>query len=232
MMILKKCFFVTPIGEDDSLERKNSDTVLKHIIKPVCENLGFEVIRVDQLHTVDRIDHTITEYLTESDLVIVDLTYHNANVFYEFGFRQALKLPLIPLITEGESIPFDVNTLRTIYYVTTDLDKVENVKNKLSETIKHMNFETSTASVQNELNIDNTLLLNIIDKLEDIEAAVQLRNDRETERIAELMSKYSHPQKSAEAEIVGSILGPILQMATQDPEAFKKLNDVLADSDS
>ncbi len=59
-----------------------------------------------------------------------------------------------------------------------------------------MNFEAS-ASVQNELNIDNTLLLNIIDKLEDIESAVQLRNDRETERIAELMSKYSHPQKSA-----------------------------------
>lgn len=229
---MKKCFFVTPIGQDESPERKNSDTVLNHIIKPVCEKAGFEVIRVDQLHTVDRIDHTITEYLSESELVIIDLSYHNANVFYEFGYRQALGLPLIPLITEGESIPFDVNTLRTIYYVTNDLDKVESVKNKLFETIDHMTFETPQKPAVNETNIDNTLLLNIIDKLEHLESAVQVRNDKETERIAELMSKYSHPQKSPEAEIVSSLFGPIFQMAAQDPESLKKLNEVFGDSDS
>ena len=229
---MKKCFFVTPIGTDDSPERKNSDTVLNHIIKPVCESVGFEVVRVDQLHTVDRIDHTITEYLSNSDLVIVDLTYHNANVFYEFGYRQALGLPLIPLITEGESIPFDVNTLRTIYYVTNDLDKVENVKNKLLETIKHMTFETPQKPITNETNIDNTLLLTIIDKLEDIETAVQVRNDKETERIAELMSKYSHPQKSAEAEIFSSVFGPIMQMAAQDPNSLKNISDAFGNVES
>ncbi|MBU5357266.1 hypothetical protein FSZ06_06170 [Enterococcus gallinarum] len=229
---MKKCFFVTPIGQDDSPERKNSDTVLNHIIKPVCEKAGFEVIRVDQLHTVDRIDHTITEYLSESELVIIDLSYHNANVFYEFGYRQALGLPLIPLITEGESIPFDVNTLRTIYYVTNDLDKVESVKSKLFETINHMTFETPQKPTVNETNIDNTLLLNIIDRLEDLESAVQIRNDKETERIAELMSKYSHPQKSAEAEVLSSLIGPIFQMAAQDPQSFKNLSDAFGNADS
>lgn len=229
---MKRCFFVTPIGADDSKERKNSDTVLNHIIRPVCEALDFKVSRVDELHTVDKIDGTITEQLAEADLVIVDLTYHNPNVFYEFGYRQALSLPLIPIITEGTDIPFDVSTLRTIHYVTNDLDKVEAVKNKLTETIKLIKFGEAKTQETVEQNFDNTLLLNILDKLEIIESAVQIRNDKETERVAELMSKYSHPQKSAEAEIIGSVFGPMLQMAANDPEAFRNLNDAFSGSDS
>jgi hypothetical protein len=32
----KVCFYVTPIGEDGSEERKNSDLFLSHLIEPVC----------------------------------------------------------------------------------------------------------------------------------------------------------------------------------------------------
>lgn len=43
----KKCFVVCPIGVDESDVRKNSDSLLKHIIKPICESCEFEVVRVD-----------------------------------------------------------------------------------------------------------------------------------------------------------------------------------------
>lgn len=226
---MKKCFFVTPIGSDDSPERKNSDTVLNHIIRPVCESLQFEVIRVDELHTVDKIDSTIIDYLNSSELVIIDLSYHKPNVFYEFGYRQALGLPLIPIITEGSTIPFDVTTLRTIPYVTNDLDKVANVKKKIAETIKTMDFDNPKTPKVIEKNNDSTLLLNILDRLDAVEIAVSKRNDQETERVAELMSKYSQPQQSTEAAIINGLFGPLLNSAISDPDAFKKLADTYAD---
>lgn len=139
---MRKCFFVTPIGDEFSAERKNSDTLLKHFIDPICKSLNFEVIRIDQLNSVDSIDRSIIEHLETDDLVIADLTGSNPNVFFEFGYRQALKLPLIPLIMVGEKIPFDVSTLRTIHYVTNDLDKVEEIKNKISQTINSFEFDS------------------------------------------------------------------------------------------
>lgn len=43
----KKCFVVCSIGADENDIRKNSDSLLKHIIKPICESCEFEVVRVD-----------------------------------------------------------------------------------------------------------------------------------------------------------------------------------------
>lgn len=60
---MKTCFIVCPIGADDSPQRKRSDKVLKHIIEPICECLDFNVVRVDKLNTVDKIDNTIVQHL-------------------------------------------------------------------------------------------------------------------------------------------------------------------------
>ena len=87
----KKCFVVCPIGADESDVRKNSDSLLKHIIKPICESCEFEVVRVDQINKSDSITNTILESLETNELVIVDVTGHNPNVFYEMGYRQEQK---------------------------------------------------------------------------------------------------------------------------------------------
>jgi hypothetical protein len=42
---MRKCFFVTPIGDKGSEVRIHSDQVLKHLLKPVCSELNLEVIR-------------------------------------------------------------------------------------------------------------------------------------------------------------------------------------------
>ena len=78
----KTCFVVCPIGDEKSEIRSDSDKVLDFIISPVCTNLEFDVIRVDKINEVDRIDETILKYLKDADLVIVDMTTHNPNVFY------------------------------------------------------------------------------------------------------------------------------------------------------
>ena len=41
----KKCFVVSPIGDENSDVRKNADQLFNYIIKPVCEKCGFKAIR-------------------------------------------------------------------------------------------------------------------------------------------------------------------------------------------
>ena len=208
---MRKCFFVTPIGDEFSAERKNSDTLLKHFIDPICKSLNFEVIRIDQLNSVDSIDRSIIEHLETDDLVIADLTGSNPNVFFEFGYRQALKLPLIPLIMVGEKIPFDVSTLRTIHYVTNALDKVEEIKNKISQTINRFEFDSIPTKIDRDNSFDNIALLTIQDKLDEILSAIKQRNDNEIDRIADIVARNSHPQQTPETAMMSQLLPLILQ---------------------
>ena len=191
---MKTCFVVCPIGKEDSLERKRSDTVLKHIIKPICETLDFDVIRVDQIHDVDKIDNTILEHLEKADLVIADLTAHNPNAYYELGYRHALGKPLIPIMEEGTKIPFDLSHVRTISYVTNDFDKAEGTKNKIRDTILALNI--SSDKENQELTIPRTTseltistipyLLAIEDRLEDIKALILTKNDELISKIFDM----------------------------------------------
>jgi nucleoside 2-deoxyribosyltransferase len=180
---MKSCFFVSPIGAEGTPQRLRSDTVLEFIIVPVCEELGFKVTRVDKLFSVDRIDNTIYEHLTKADLVIADMTEHNPNAFYEMGFRHALGKPLIPIMEEETKIPFDVANLRTISYVTNDLKKASDAKNRLKETIISFNIQEkdndqdSTES-HNEQPLTNVVpyLLNIQDSLSELKSLIKERN--------------------------------------------------------
>jgi nucleoside 2-deoxyribosyltransferase len=180
---MKSCFFVSPIGDENTPQRLRSDTVLEFIIEPVCEELGFKVTRVDKLYSVDRIDNTIYEYLTKADLVIADMSDHNPNVFYEMGFRHALGKPLIPIMVEGTKIPFDVANLRTITYVTNDLKKANEAKKRLKETIISFNIkEKDTEQESTEFFAEQAYtnvvpyLLNIQDSLAEIKSLIQERN--------------------------------------------------------
>ncbi|GLY10354.1 hypothetical protein [Pseudobacillus badius] len=185
---MKTCFVVCPIGEDGSPERKRSDTVLKHIIQPVCTSLNFDVVRVDNIHDVDRIDATILEYLTSAELVIADLTDHNPNAFYELGYRHALGKPMIPIMEEGTRIPFDLSNVRTISYVTDDLDKAASAKDKIKETIIALNIQEATTNPEESLQRSNEInpvpyLLNIEDGIEEIKSLILSKNDELIEKI-------------------------------------------------
>lgn len=93
-MTEKICFIVTAIGESGTETRDRADEVFSYLISPVCEELGYKPVRVDQVDAVDNINETIINYLKTAPMVVADMTGHNPNAFYELGFRQALELPL------------------------------------------------------------------------------------------------------------------------------------------
>ncbi len=115
------CFYITPIGSDDSEQRKHSDLFLGSFVEPAIQSFGLKVVRADQIDKPGVITKQIIEYIVRSRLVIVDLSYHNPNVFYELALRHMMRLPIVQIIRRTDIIPFDLNQMRTIIIDTSNI---------------------------------------------------------------------------------------------------------------
>jgi hypothetical protein len=108
------CFYISPIGEEDSEQRQRSDLFLNHLVEPALREFGLKVVRADKIGESGMITSQILEHILRGRLVIVDLSFGNPNVFYELCVRHAAKLPIVQLIRKQDKIPFDVDQVRTI----------------------------------------------------------------------------------------------------------------------
>lgn len=154
-MTEKICFIVTAIGESGTETRDRADEVFSYLIAPVCEELGYKPVRVDQVDAVDNINETIINYLKTAPMVVADMTGHNPNAFYELGFRQALELPLVPIIQTGNKLPFDVISQRTVFY-NLSVGKIEQSKRDLKAKMKSFeNFEMPENRAERNLTLDD-----------------------------------------------------------------------------
>lgn len=201
----RTCFIVCPIGEEGSEIRKNSDQLLKHILQPVCNECNFECVRVDNLHDNDSITDTIIKYLKESDLVIADLSTHNPNAFFELGYRTALNKPAIHLKNSIDTLPFDVSAIRTIVYDLKDLDKVEETKNRLKETIKNLTFDEQSQSDSSNNNFNSLLLTEIYKIQDEVRKLNTSISSKDNSAISILADKLSNSSQSLEVAIVQSL---------------------------
>jgi hypothetical protein len=117
----KICFYITPIGADDSQERRHADLFMSSLVQPALEELGLTVVRADEIGEPGMITSQVLEYLKRSRLAVADLSYLNPNVFYEVALRHALHLPVVQLIRKADRLPFDVNQSRTLVFDTSDI---------------------------------------------------------------------------------------------------------------
>jgi len=130
------CFYITPIGETESDTRRHSNLFLESIVDPAIRTIGLTVVRADQIDKPGVITRQIIEYILRSRLVVADLSYSNANVFYELALRHAARLPVVQIVRYGDRIPFDINQMRTIVIDNRDiyslLPNVELYKSELA----------------------------------------------------------------------------------------------------
>ncbi|HDE5537744.1 TPA: hypothetical protein PDQ86_002306 [Staphylococcus aureus] len=210
---LKKCFIACPIGTDDSKVRRNSDFLLQSIIKPALES-DFEIQRSDLISSTNKITDEIIGGLTNSELVIVDLSTHNPNVFYELGYRHALERPTITMINKDENTPFDVSAYRTIYYSELYADVV-NAKDQLKETIKtftdnDFNFENPVNkynNIDNEYGVLNRHLLDIKSDLSELKEFLPSVTKQDPDIPADSMVR-------------------MMELAVQYPDQFERLMEL------
>lgn len=117
--IVKKCFYITPIGDRLSPQYSKLEGLKENVLVPVLKDLGFEL---DVAHTIDSpgsINDQIFERIVNSELVIVNLTGLNPNVMYELAVRHSFGKPCVMICETDTKLPFDLLAERTIFFEDT-----------------------------------------------------------------------------------------------------------------
>lgn len=124
----KSCFVIMPFAEP-------FETYYKKIIKPAVDDNNLYAVRGDSLFRSTHIMDDIWSAITESTLVIAELTGKNPNVYYELGLAHAMKKPAILISSNIEDVPFDLRPLRVLVYDKNDPDWGETLKFNISKAI-------------------------------------------------------------------------------------------------
>lgn len=113
------------------------DSLYTDVIKNVVEEMGLEAYRADDVYKSGIILQDVIRGLTESEIIIAEVSPANENVFYELGFAHALGKTTILLADRSKSLPFDIAGYRVIFYENTIKGKKE-VEHQLREHLKRI----------------------------------------------------------------------------------------------
>ncbi len=94
------------------------------------------VERADKIATPGMVSSQIINRLHDVELVIADLSFHNANAFYEMSIRHKVGKPIIHMIRKGEKIPFDVIPHRAIPFSHVHPDEHERARELLCSAVQ------------------------------------------------------------------------------------------------
>lgn len=106
-----KAFIVMQFSEE-------FNKLYQEVIKPICEEFGYECERADEFYTSTPIIADIVKSLIESSIIIAEITPDNPNVYYELGYAHAINKPTILLCDRNKrsKLPFDISSFRTLFY--------------------------------------------------------------------------------------------------------------------
>lgn len=117
-----KVGIVRPIS---SIDKKHTYQHWEEVQESIKEGLidddkyKFDIQLVSDSSNSDLIQNTIIKNLSESDVIIADLSCHNPNVFFEIGVRMAFRKPCILILENGGKSPFDLSSIRYLKYPQT-----------------------------------------------------------------------------------------------------------------
>ena len=107
-------FIVRPFGTKNGID---FDRVEKELIHPAFKALKFSGGTTVEFIEQGNIRIDMFEQLLIADLVVADISIHNANAFYELGIRHAFRDKRTFLIkSKGDEVPFDLKTDRYMSY--------------------------------------------------------------------------------------------------------------------
>lgn len=136
----KKCFIITPIGNENSDVFRKAKGVIESTIKPILREYGFTDIKpAYEINVSGMISSQIINRIIDDDLVVVNLTGNNPNVMYELCLRHVAAKPIIHICEVGTTLPFDIKDSRTIFYVN-DMLGVEELKYNLRGFLDQIDY--------------------------------------------------------------------------------------------
>jgi hypothetical protein len=110
----KSVFVVRPFGTQEGVDFERVHEVL---IQEALKRVGLLGSTTQIIAKAGNIREDMFRLLAMADLVIADLSIHNANVFYELGVRHALREKRTILVRAAiDKVPFDLLTDRYLAY--------------------------------------------------------------------------------------------------------------------
>ena len=113
MLPPKRQIFVIMMFDDEHL-----DSAYKGVIRPLGEEFGYRVLRIDDIEDSGMITAQILESIAESEIVLADLTGARPNCYYETGVAYATGRELILTVRGKEEVHFDLSVHRFIRWKT------------------------------------------------------------------------------------------------------------------
>jgi hypothetical protein len=121
---MARAFIIRPFGTKDGI---NFDDVQKNLIAPALAACDIQGGTTEPFLQAGNIRTDMFQQLLVADIVIADVSIHNANVFYELGIRHALQPNRTFLLrakskkassqrTPQDEVPFDLRTDRYLEY--------------------------------------------------------------------------------------------------------------------
>jgi hypothetical protein len=108
------------------------------VIKETVQNHEIVCLRADEKFVSQPVVEDLKDQIAAADVVIVDFTDKNPNVYYEAGIADALKKKWIVLAQSQDDLTFDVRHIRTILYsnkMGADIRLRENLSQAIRETM-------------------------------------------------------------------------------------------------
>lgn len=94
-------------------------TPVQQKLEETCNALGLRCLDVNQVWNESEIIQDIFSLIYHARAVICDFSERNPNVFYEAGIAHTLGKPVIPIVQDGDHIPFDLKHHRYVEYEST-----------------------------------------------------------------------------------------------------------------
>jgi hypothetical protein len=134
---MQRAFIIRPFGKkkDRAGREIDFDHVQAVLIEPALKAVGLGGGTTGEIIEAGNIREAMFGLILEADIVVCDMTIHNANVFYELGIRHALRKKRSVLIRGtpvADDVPFDNLTDR---YLSYDLEKPEVALQKLTDML-------------------------------------------------------------------------------------------------
>jgi len=113
-----RAFIVRPFGTQQGID---FDLVERELIAPVLKDQNITGSTTGEITRAGNIRADMFERLALADIVIADISIHNANVYYELGVRHSLRPRTTVLIrSRASEVPFDLRTDRYLEYSAED----------------------------------------------------------------------------------------------------------------
>jgi hypothetical protein len=130
---MARVFIVRPFGTKQGIDFEAIEAAL---IAPALDKVGLKGSTTMEIVQAGNIREDMFRLLITADVVVADLSIHNANVFYELGIRHGLRPNATIMIrspVQDHGYPFDLQTDR---YLTYDAKAPEKTLAALIEMLK------------------------------------------------------------------------------------------------